>query len=101
MEAIAMIIITVLVLFALVITAIFRLAPRPALDSKLPDPQVPASLGPAELETWLIAHEAGHEGVIIGTDARIDWAAGPGVTDLCFLYVHGFSATRQEIAPVT
>ncbi len=97
MEAIA----TIIVLFIAVIAAIFRFAPRPVLDAKLPGPQVPASLGPTELETWLIEHEAGHDGLIDGTDARIDWAAEPGVTDLCFLYVHGFSATRQEIAPVT
>lgn len=93
-------ILVIIVLFAAVITAIFRFGPRPVLDSRLPDTQVPGSLEPAELETWLIAHEAGHEGVIEGTDARIEWADGPGVTDLCFLYVHGFSATRQEIAPV-
>ncbi len=97
MEAIA----TIIVLFIAAIAAIFWFAPRPVLDAKLPGPQVPASLGPPELETWLSEHEAGHDGLIDGTDARIDWAAGPGVTDLCFLYVHGFSATRQEIAPVT
>ena len=94
-------IVTIIVLFAAIITSIFWFAPRPVLDSKPPDPQVPGPLGPAELETWLIEHEAGHGGVIDGTDARIDWATGPGVTELCFLYVHGFSATRQEIAPVT
>ena len=88
-------IVTILVLFATVIIAIFWFAPRPLLDSKLHGPQVPPSLGPAELETWLIDYEADHPGVIDGTDARIDWATGPGVTDLCFLYVHGFSATRQ------
>ncbi|MBT6586074.1 MAG: hypothetical protein HON77_17385 [Gammaproteobacteria bacterium] len=94
-------IVTIIVLFATVITAIFWFAPRPLLDPRRPGPQVPASLGPAELETWLTEHEAGHAGVIEGTDARIDWANGPAVTDLCFLYVHGFSASRQEIAPVT
>ena len=93
--------VTIIVLFATIITAIFWFAPRPLLDSKLPCPQVPASLEPAELETWLTEHEAGQAGVIEGTEARIDWANGPCVTDLCILYVHGFSATRQEIAPVT
>ena len=48
-------IVTIIVLFATVIIAIFWFAPRPLLDSKLPGPQVPASLGPAELETWFDA----------------------------------------------
>ena len=101
MEAFVTIIIAIVVLFAAVITAVFWLAPRPLLDSRPPGTQVPASLGPVELETWLTEHEARYAGVIDGTDARIDWATKPGVTDLCFLYVHGFSASRQEIVPVT
>ena len=94
-------IVTIIVLFAAVISAIFSFAPRPRLNPTPPGSQVPALLGPAEIETWLNEHEAGHNAVIEGTDARVEWANGPGVTDLCFLYVHGFSATRQEIAPVT
>jgi len=101
MEALVTIIIAIVVLFAAVMTAVFWLAPRPLLDSRPPGTQVPASLGPVELETWLTEHEARYAGVIDGTDARIDWATKPGVTDLCFLYVHGFSASRQEIVPVT
>ena len=94
-------IVTIIVLFAAVISAIFWFAPRPRLNPTPPGSQVPALLGPAEIETWLAEHEARHNAVIEGTDARVEWANGPGVTDLCFLYVHGFSATRQEIAPVT
>lgn len=94
-------IVTIIVVFATVISAIFWYAPRPRLDPKPPGSQVPASLGLAELGIWLTEHEASLDAVIEGTDARIEWANEPVVTDLCFLYVHGFSATRQEIAPVT
>ena len=83
-------IVTILLLFTTVFTAIFWFAPRPVLDSKMHGPQVPPSLGPAELETWLIDYEADHPEVIDGTDARIDWATGPSVTDLCFLTSMGF-----------
>ena len=62
MEALVTIIIAIVVLFAAVMTAVFWLAPRPLLDSWPPGTQVPASLGPVELETWLTEHEARYAG---------------------------------------
>ena len=81
MEALVTIIIAIVVLFAAVMTAVFWLAPRPLLDSRPPGTQVPASLGPVELETWLTEHEARYAGVIDGTDARIDWATSRAITN--------------------
>ena len=36
-----------------------------------------------------------------GTEALVAWAGEPGhQTDVALVYLHGFSASRQEIAPV-
>lgn len=96
-----MIFLTILLSVVVVLALVFFLAPRPRLDPSVPDSQVPADLSPAELEMWLAAHELAHDAVIEGADATIHWADGPEVQDLCLLYVHGFSATRQETAPLT
>ncbi len=40
-------------------------------------------------------------GLVPGTEKRITWQDAPGVpTDYAVVYIHGFSASRQEIAPV-
>ena len=88
-----------IVMTALVL--VFLFAPRPRLDPRVPQSKVPAGLSPEELEMWLHDHEAAHDHVIDGADATIAWADGPVKQDLCLLYVHGFSATRQETAPLT
>lgn len=58
------------------------------------------SLGP-DLEAYLAASEARFAGIVPDTEKRILWAGAPGVqTPLSVVYIHGFSATRQEISPV-
>ena len=40
-------------------------------------------------------------GLVPGAEKRIRWAAAPGQrSEYAIVYLHGFSATRQEIAPV-
>lgn len=90
-----------IIALAIVLVLVFALVPRPRLNPARPRTHVPQELTPAELEAWLAEHENGHDGIIGGAEAVIHWAGGPGVTDLCLLYIHGFSASRQEIAPVT
>ncbi|MFK7829696.1 MAG: alpha/beta hydrolase [Congregibacter sp.] len=64
-----------------------------------------ASLSPiADPAAYLKASErqtARNFGIIDGAEKRVLWAGDTGVrTEYSFVYVHGFSATRQEIAPV-
>ena len=60
-------------------------------------PRVPP-LG--ELEQWLRASEA-RVAPVPGTEKRIVWHLEPGArTPWALVYVHGFSASRQELAPV-
>lgn len=50
---------------------------------------------------WLAAREAGVSGIVSGVEAQILWAGEENVpSDVVVLYLHGFSATSQEIRPV-
>ena len=81
----------------------FILGPRPRLDARAPVVRVPPDLMGIDLENWLIGSEARVANIIDGAEARILWndPETPAKTPLCFLYIHGFSASRQETAPVT
>ncbi|MDA0977702.1 MAG: alpha/beta hydrolase [Proteobacteria bacterium] len=81
--------------------AFFLLAPRPTLNSEPPRTRVPDDHGPADLVDWLKAHETAHRHVVAGAEASIVWAGQAAArTPLCLLYLHGFSASRQETAPL-
>lgn len=82
--------------FALALFAL--IAPREKVD--LARHFDPAELG-ANLDAWLAAAESRHEGITPGTQKRIVWAGAPGArTPLAIVYLHGFSATSEEIRPV-
>ncbi len=59
---------------------------------------------PDDLDGWLAAREAeahAEFGIVAGTEKRILWNNGPGErTEYAIVYLHGFSASRVEIAPV-
>ncbi len=47
------------------------------------------------------ARANGDYGLVDGTEKRVVWAAEPGErSEYVVIYLHGFSATRQELAPV-
>lgn len=90
----------IVIAIILLIFGAFWLLPRPRLSPQPPSSQVPDHLSPAELSQWLKEHESASGNVIDGAEASILWAADPEPTELCLLYVHGFSATRQETSPL-
>ena len=58
---------------------------------------------PAELDAWLAASERSVDdefGLITDTEKRITWFGEQQPTPYSILYLHGFSATRQETAPL-
>ena len=58
---------------------------------------------PDNLEGWLVESEqqaASQHGLIAGTEKRIRWFGERQKTSYSVLYLHGFSATRQETAPL-
>jgi esterase/lipase len=62
----------------------------------LPSPDLPH-----DLDRYLADQEGRFDDIVPGTEKKIVWAEAPGVqTDIALAYVHGFSATRQETAPL-
>lgn len=76
---------------------------RPKLNTTAPASKVPTGLSLVELDIWLKKTESETFGVKEGAEALIEFSdkKKPSVTDECFLYIHGFSASRQETSPVT
>lgn len=52
------------------------------------------------LDAWLAEREARWPDVREGTEARVVWADGCRQTAVSLVYLHGFSATRMETAPL-
>jgi len=56
---------------------------------------------PKDLDRYLREKEAGIPGITTGAEKSIVWAGKPGAkTPFSIIYLHGFTATRQEVAPV-
>lgn len=52
-------------------------------------------------DAYLAAREAAFADITPGTEARIVWAEAPGTpSETVLVYLHGFSATSEEIRPV-
>ncbi|MCC5987857.1 MAG: alpha/beta hydrolase [Pararhodobacter sp.] len=78
------------------LAAAWATSPRQSWPGALPPP-----LPGDDLDAWLAAREALFDGLTPGTEKAITWAGAPGArTDLAVVYIHGFSASRQEISPV-
>jgi esterase/lipase len=57
---------------------------------------------PADLDQYLKEREAAFKDIVPGTEKTIFWAGQRGVkTPLSVVYLHGFSASRQETAPLS
>jgi len=84
-----------MVIFTLV--ALFLAGPRPKMEQKI---QMPAL--PADLDGYLRASEAQVGGVKPGAEKTIIWAdpVNKSRTPVSIVYLHGFSATRQETRPL-
>ena len=94
-----------IILLTLGLAVFFLLGPRLRLDDSPVESRVPLVEGDQlhKLGEWIDACEAEFKDIIPGTQAHIQWAnpENPQKTPLCFLYVHGFSATWKETHPVT
>jgi alpha-beta hydrolase superfamily lysophospholipase len=81
---------------ALVLAAL--LWPREPVDLRVDFD--PAVIGD-DLDAWLAAEESRFDDITPGVEKRILWAGAPGQrTDEVILYIHGFSATSEEVRPV-
>lgn len=78
--------------------ALWALGPREVLDREVAFD--PAAI-PADLDAWLAQRETTFADLRPEARKEIVWAGAPGVrTSLAVVYLHGFSATKEEIRPV-
>ncbi|MEL6205480.1 MAG: alpha/beta fold hydrolase [Pseudomonadota bacterium] len=72
--------------------------PREPVDREI---AFDAAALPDDLDAWVAESEATVPSLRAGAEKRIVWAGTPGVqTPLALVYVHGFSASAEEIRPV-
>ncbi|MGQ0565077.1 MAG: alpha/beta hydrolase [Gemmobacter sp.] len=78
--------------------ALWFLAPRAGLD---PGVTFEASVLPEDLDGWLATREGVFGDITPGAEKQIVWAGAKGaVTPLAVVYLHGFSATLEEVRPL-
>ncbi|WP_284164033.1 alpha/beta fold hydrolase [Frigidibacter sp. SD6-1] len=83
---------------ALLLAVMLTFGPRERLDLT---PRFDGAALPADLDRYLAAQEAGVGGILPGAEKRIVWAgAANAKTEVAVVYLHGFSATSEEIRPV-
>ena len=80
-----------------VIIILFFIGPRTKIDLHLKTFDLPA-----DLDQYLAQSEAKYSDIVPGTEKTIVWAnAEKTKTPLSIVYLHGFSATRQETVPLS
>lgn len=88
----------ILGVLAAAVTALFLFGTREPLDLV---PEFDAARLPDDLDAYLATREAVVGGVTPGAEKRILWAGAAGArTEWAVVYLHGFSATAEEIRPV-
>lgn len=87
-------------LFLLAPVALFFAGPRPDPNVSVTDPSLPDSL--RDLDDYLASGESRFDDIVEGAEKKIVWADPENRvrTPLSIVYLHGFSATRQEVAPL-
>lgn len=86
-----------LIAFVVVAITVFWVGPRVKIDTALR----PFTL-PDDLDTYLAESEGRFDDIVPNTEKTIVWAGRPGQkTAVSIIYLHGFSATRQETAPLS
>ncbi len=75
--------------------------PRPRIDPSVSRPLIPDT--PAALTAYLASGEARFGDIVPGVEKTVIWAdpTDPARTELAVVYLHGFSATHRETAPLT
>lgn len=90
-----------LVLLALVITVALVAGPRNHFGPATPTPRTAPPQDIAQLDAWLQSSEKAFAGMKPGTAKGITWAGRAGErTPWSVVYLHGFSASRLETAPL-
>lgn len=96
-----LLLLAVVALVALPALAYFA-GPVYRVDARITAPSLPAAGGDAAaLEPWLTAAESRFPDIVPGAEKTIVWAhPDRRRTPLAVVYLHGYTATRQEVAPL-
>lgn len=87
-----------LLVLIVLLGAIWFLAPRPSVDASIKFNT--SSLG-GDLDAYLASEEHHFSDITPGTEKRIIWAGAAGAkTPYAVIYLHGYSASSEEIRPV-
>lgn len=87
-----------LVFLAVMIAALWSFGPREPVD--LAAKFDPGAIGD-DPAAYFRSVESVHDDITPGTEKRVIWAGAPGArTPVAIVYLHGFSATSEEIRPV-
>lgn len=80
---------------------IVALGPRVPMDTEVRPVSIPGS-GTEGVAEYVARGESTFPDIVPGAEKRIEWADSVrrAVTPLSVVYLHGFSATRQEVAPL-
>jgi esterase/lipase len=83
-----------------VLVVMFLAGPRTKIDLQIKPVNLPPN--PADLEQYLAQSEAKYSDIVPGTEKTIVWAnAEKTKTPMSIVYIHGYSATRQETVPLS
>ena len=86
----------ILFVICVALAAVFLLGPRVSIDASFRVPSLPD-----DLDNYLAESESAFSDITPGAEKKIIWASAQRTqTEYAFVYLHGFSATRQESAPV-
>lgn len=81
---------------------VFLAGPRNAFGPNTPSARAQAPQDIAQLEAWVRTREAAFPDIKANNEKRIVWAGAAGQrTPWSVVYLHGFSASRLETAPLT
>lgn len=83
-------------LLSCVLILLFLIGPKVEIDTTIRSITLPGNLG-----DYLKSSEAAFDDIVPGAEKTIIWAGESGVkTRYSVVYLHGFSASRQEVAPL-
>ena len=87
-----------IILLVLIVAGAWAFVPQDPVDRTISFDA--ATVGP-DIDAWLAAGEKAYPDIVPGTEKRVIWAGEKGKkTPLSVIYIHGFSATSEEIRPV-
>jgi len=89
---------TIIICLVVVPGALWFLGPREPASLQIDYERISV---PDDVDTYLSAAEARFVDIVPETRKRVSWFATPGIkTPVAIIYIHGFSASSEEIRPV-